>query len=88
MWWRVKPLLMGTAYYKTDSLIDRLLLSMTSSGTLSLYYFGQQIYGAGNGILVKAIVGPLVRVSAHFTRQQTPLHSGTHTGERYGRSAS
>jgi putative peptidoglycan lipid II flippase len=65
MWWRVKPLLMGTAYYKTDSLIDRLLLSMTSSGTLSLYYFGQQIYGAGNGILVKAIVGPLVpRLSA------------------------
>ena len=69
-WRRIKPLLLGTAYFKTDPLIDRLLLSTTSTGTLSLYYFGQQIYSAGTGVLGRAIVAPLVpRLSV--------LHKGT-----------
>jgi len=59
-WYRIKPLLLGTAYYKTDQLIDRFLLSTASSGSLSLYYLGQQIFGAANQVLNKAIVAPLV----------------------------
>ncbi len=59
-WHRIKPLLLGTAYYKTDQLIDRFLLSTASSGSLSLYYLGQQIFGAANQVLNKAIVAPLV----------------------------
>lgn len=59
-WHRTKPLLMGTAYYKTDPLIDRFLLSTAISGSLSLYYLAQQIYGAINQIFNKAIVAPLV----------------------------
>ncbi len=61
-WQRIKPLLLGTAYYKTDPLVDRFLLSMTGSGSLSLYYLAQQIYGAAGQVLNKAVTAPLVPV--------------------------
>ena len=59
-WRRIKPLLLGTAYYKTDPLIDRFLLSTGGSGSLSLYYLAQQIYGAVSQVLNKAVAAPLV----------------------------
>jgi len=59
-WRRIKPLLLGTAYYKTDPLIDRFLLSTAGSGSLSLYYLAQQIYGAVGQVLNKAISAPMV----------------------------
>ncbi|CAK0772841.1 Virulence factor MviN [Gammaproteobacteria bacterium] len=65
-WQRIKPLLLGTAYYKTDPLIDRFLLSTASSGSLSLYYLAQQIYGAVNQVLNKAIAAPLVPLLSKF----------------------
>lgn len=61
-WQRIKPLLMGTAYYKTDPVVDRFMLSTASSGNLSLYYLVQQMYGAANQVLNKAIATPLVPV--------------------------
>lgn len=61
-WQRIKPLLLGTAYYKTDPLLDRFLLSTASSGSLSLYYLAQQIYSAVNQVINKSIVAPLVPV--------------------------
>lgn len=65
-WNRIKPLLLGTAYYKTDPLIDRFMLSTASTGSLTLYYFAQQIYGALNQIINKAIAAPLVPVFAMY----------------------
>jgi putative peptidoglycan lipid II flippase len=59
-WQRIKPLLLGTAYYKTDPLVDRFLLSTAGSGSLSLYYLAQQIYGADGQVYNKAIAAPLV----------------------------
>lgn len=59
-WQRIKPLLIGTAYYKTDPLVDRFLLSTTVSGYMSLYYLAQQIYGAASQVINKAIAAPLV----------------------------
>lgn len=59
-WQRIKPLLLGTAYYKTDPLVDRFLLSTASSGSLSLYYLAQQIYGAVSQVINKAIAAPMV----------------------------
>lgn len=59
-WQRIKPLLLGTAYYKTDPLIDRFLLSTSGSGSLSLYYLAQQIYGAASQVLNRTIAAPLV----------------------------
>lgn len=65
-WKRLKPLLLGTAYYKTDPLVDRFLLSTANSGSLSLYYLAQQIYGAVSQVLNKAITAPLVPVLSMF----------------------
>jgi len=59
-WDRIGPLLLGTTYYKTDPLVDRFLLSASLSGNLSLYYLAQQIYGAINQVLNKAIAAPMV----------------------------
>lgn len=61
-WQRIKPLLLGTAYYKTDPMVDRFLLSTEATGSLSLYYFAQQIYSAVNQVINKAITAPLVPV--------------------------
>ena len=61
-WQRVKPLLLGTTYYMTDPVVDRFLLSTTSSGSLSLYYLAQQIYGAVSEVISKAIATPLIPV--------------------------
>lgn len=61
-WKRIKPLLLGTAYYKTDPLVDRFLLSTANSGSLSLYYLAQQIYSAAGQVLNKAIAVPLVPI--------------------------
>lgn len=65
-WQRIKPLLLGTAYYKTDPLVDRFLLSSAGSGSLSLYYLAQQIYGAVSQVINKAIAAPLVPQLSKF----------------------
>jgi len=59
-WQRIKPLLIGTAYYKTDPMVDRFLLSSASSGSLSLYYLAQQIFNAVSQVINKSIVVMLV----------------------------
>lgn len=59
-WQRIKPLLLGTVYYKTDPVVDKFLLSTAPSGSLSLYYLAQQIYGAVFQIINKAVAAPLV----------------------------
>lgn len=58
-WRRVKPLLFGTAYYRTDPLVDRFLASMAPAGGLSLLHIGQQLYGAANFVVDKAVAAPL-----------------------------
>ncbi|MBV1914387.1 MAG: hypothetical protein KUG72_03320 [Pseudomonadales bacterium] len=76
-WGRIKPLLLGAAYFKTDPLVDRLLLSMSGSGSLSLYYLAQQIYNAANQVLNKAIAAPMVpQLSRSF-------NSGNHAEYRH-----
>ncbi|WP_456384898.1 lipid II flippase MurJ [Desulfolithobacter sp.] len=59
-WQRIKPLILGTAYYKTDPVVDRMLLSMAQTGSLSLYYLAQRIYGAVGQVLNKAVASPMV----------------------------
>jgi len=54
-WKNMKPMLAGNAYYKTDILVDRYLLSMGAAGDLSLYSLGRQIYDAAGGIISKVL---------------------------------
>ncbi len=59
-WKRLQPLLVGTAYYKTDPVLDRVLASMSPAGELSLLYLGQQMFGAATKIVNNALAAPLV----------------------------
>lgn len=59
-WQRIKPLLIGTTYYKTDNLVNRFFLSGADQGSLSLYYLAGQIYEAAGYIFNRAMVVPLV----------------------------
>lgn len=63
-WRRIRPLLLGTAYYRTDPLVDRYLASMAPAGGLSLLYIAQQIYGVANVVAEKAIAAPMVPLLA------------------------
>ncbi|HKZ80669.1 MAG TPA: lipid II flippase MurJ [Pyrinomonadaceae bacterium] len=63
-WRRLRPLLLGASYYRTDSLVDRYLSSLTGTGGLSLFYISQQIYGVANYVLEKAIAAPMVPLLA------------------------
>jgi putative peptidoglycan lipid II flippase len=59
-WRRIRPLLIGNSYYRTDPLVDRFLASMAPAGGLSLLYIGQQIYGVANVVAEKALAVPMV----------------------------
>ena len=66
---RLRPLLLGASYYRTDVLVDRFLSSLAGAGGLSLLYLGQQIYGVANFLLEKAITSPMVPLLARQAGQ-------------------
>src|SRR4030095_1549315 len=57
---RLKPLLVGAIFYKSVVFADRFLASLAPMGSLSLLTFAQQIYGAMELIIGKAVVTPMV----------------------------
>ena len=65
----LKPLVLGTSYYKTDQLVDRLLVSMAPAGVLSLLHLSQQMYAAANQVLVTAVAAPAVPVLARHATE-------------------
>jgi putative peptidoglycan lipid II flippase len=72
-WRRIRPLLIGTTYTRTDALVDRFLASMTPAGGLSLLYIGQQIYGVANTLAEKAIATPMIpRLAIHANAGEWP----------------
>ncbi|MEN8217325.1 MAG: lipid II flippase MurJ [Pseudomonadota bacterium] len=52
-WQRIKPMLMANAYYKSDILVDRYLLSMGSIGEVSIYGLAQQLYSTATSVIGK-----------------------------------
>jgi putative peptidoglycan lipid II flippase len=59
-WKKLKPLMAGNAYYKTDTLVDRYLTSRGVSGELTLLNLAQQLYVTANSILVKVLVNTMI----------------------------
>ena len=50
-WRPARVLLVGNAYFKTDILVDRHLLSMGAAGSMSLFSLAQTMYAAVAGII-------------------------------------
>ncbi len=69
-WKKIKPLILGAAYFKMESVLDRFLSSFTPIGGVTLFYLGQQIYGAANQVINKAFVAPLVPVLAGHAKSK------------------
>ncbi len=59
-WTKLKPLMAGNLYYKTDMVVDKYLTSSGASGELTLLNLAQQLYGAANSILTKVFVNTMV----------------------------
>jgi putative peptidoglycan lipid II flippase len=63
-WGSMRLSIAANAYYKTEVLVDRHLLSMASAGDLSLYGVAQLVNGAASSVLGKAwgttVVTPLI----------------------------
>jgi putative peptidoglycan lipid II flippase len=73
-WKRIRPMLIGSSYYKMDPLLDRFLLSSLTPGSLSIFYLAQQLYGAASQVVVKAFAVPA------NTRMSEAAKVGDHAG--------
>ena len=63
---RLLPLVGGATYYKLDPVVERVLASFAPAGQLSLLHLGQQASAAGNQILTKALVNPIMPALAEL----------------------
>jgi len=81
---RVRPLVLGNAYYKTGQLVDTFLASLAPSGSISLLHLARQIYTAGHQLLGKAITNPTVPVLAKMANQQEWKSYSGMTNNRIG----
>lgn len=68
-WRLVKPLLAGNAYYKSDILVDRYLLSTTDAGVMTLFNLAQQLYAAAVGVLGKTWGNTAIPTLAVYSKQ-------------------
>lgn len=59
-WSRVKPLIAGNVYFKTDSLVDKYLTSTGVSGDLTLLSLAQQLYSMVINVLSKTLVSTII----------------------------
>lgn len=65
---RVRPLILGSFYYKSDQIIDKFLLSTAPIGILTLFNVTQQVYGAGSSIISRCVVSTIIPVMATSTK--------------------
>jgi putative peptidoglycan lipid II flippase len=59
-WGKVKPLIAGNVYYKTDALVDKYLTSGGVTGDLTLLNLAQQLYSMVANILSKTFVSTII----------------------------
>lgn len=57
---KLKPLIIGNTYYKTDLLVDRYLISGSATGTLTIFNLAQQLYSIGSSVYAKVFINTLV----------------------------
>ena len=63
---RLLPLMGGATYFKLDPMVERVLASFAPAGQLSLLHLGQQAYAAGNQIMTKAVINPIMPALAEL----------------------
>jgi hypothetical protein len=57
---RIMPIVRGAFYFKTDILVDRVLIGGGVTGSLTLFYLSQQIFSGFHQLLSKVIANPFL----------------------------
>ena len=68
LWLRLKPLLLGSTYYRLDIVVDRVLVSLAPLGNLTLLYLAQQTYSSAATVLSRGVANPAMPVLANLAR--------------------
>lgn len=66
---RVRPLMIGAAYAKSEPLVDQHLASMSSGGDVTLFSFCRTVASAGVLVLSQAVVTPVLPDIAVLAKQ-------------------
>lgn len=69
-WRRARPLLLASAYYRSDILVDRWLASLTPAGGLSLLFLASRVYGVGAQVINSAITLPEMPNMARAVKEE------------------
>lgn len=69
-WTRIKPLLLGNIYHKSDVVVDRYLLSMAGAGDMTLFALAQQFHGTIAGVFGKVWGNTAISELAVFAKQK------------------
>jgi len=57
---RMRPLLLGTTYYKTETLLTRFLASFLPAGSVTLLALAQRVLGAATNVITSGLSTPIV----------------------------
>jgi len=69
LWHRMKYIFFGSFYYRTGTIIDRIIASYFTAGTLSLIGFVEKIYGAIITVLNSSISGPTITMFSNLIKE-------------------
>lgn len=75
LWGKLRPVLVSSIYYKSDTLLDRALLAGMSPGTISLMNLSQQLISAGVQVVTKAYVTPKIKINSSVFSQYEKFKS-------------
>lgn len=65
---KLKPLIFGSIYYKSDEVVNRFLASMANPGSITILYLAMKLYKAGINVFGKTIINPAVtKLSVYFS---------------------
>jgi putative peptidoglycan lipid II flippase len=70
VWRRARPLVLASAYYRSDILVDRWLASLTPAGGLSLLFLASRVYGVGAQVVNSAITLPEMQNMALAVKEE------------------
>lgn len=72
-WRRLRPLLLGSSFYKTEVLANRFLASFLPAGTITVVSLSQRILSAGVNVLAAGLATPMIpRLARHASAGAWP----------------
>lgn len=70
LWDRMKYIVIGSSFYRTEELVERFISSYLSTGFLSLVGFVQRVYGGIITVLNTSIAGPTITKFSYLVKNK------------------